>query len=197
MQVQKLQLNKDPIIASRNKKGASRETLFRVTLRNQLRAIGITDQKAKVLIGINTILISLLITVMGLVNNLPSLQFVHFFNLSLPFMILVGACFVSCALAITAVKPNPGLWKKDNPSQLSFRDFQGTRLEDFLDDMDEILSSKRTIYRSLSTDLYLYGKCLQKKNQLLRHAFNIFLGGLTIAVIAFAIIRMTAETGAA
>jgi uncharacterized integral membrane protein len=195
MQVQKLKLNNEP--KTTPKKGASRETLFRVTLRNQLRAIGITDQKAKVLIGINTILISLLITVMGLVSNLASFQFINYLDLSLPFMIMVVSCFISGAIAITAVKPNPGLWKKDNPSLLSFRDFQGTRLEDFLEDMDEILSSKKNIYKSLSIDLYLYGKCLQKKNQLLRHAFNIFLGGLTVAVIAFGIMRMTATTGVA
>jgi hypothetical protein len=63
-------------------------------------------------------------------------------------------------------------------------------LDEYLYDMDLILESKKSIYKSLNIDLYLYGICLQKKNQLLRHAFTVFLAGLTLAVICFIILRI-------
>ncbi|NNF34735.1 MAG: hypothetical protein HKN68_11525 [Saprospiraceae bacterium] len=189
MQIQTLPYNKDPI---KKKKGigSSAETLYRVTLRNQLRSIGIADQKAKVLIGINTILISLFIAVIGLVSNVAELNFIKNLNLSLPFTIMVISCFFSGAMAIIAVRPNDKLWDNSNPSQLSFRNFHGMSLDEYLDDMDMILESRKTIYRSLNIDLYLYGICLQKKNKLLRHAFTVFLAGLTLAVICFTILRL-------
>jgi len=171
-------------------KGSSCETLYRVTLRNQLRSIGIADQKAKVIIGINTILISFFIAVIGLVSNVTELDFVKNLNLSLPFTVMIISSFVSGALAIIAVRPDNSLWKEENPSLLSFRDFQNTDLDDFLEDMDEIISSKSNIYRSLNIDLYLYGKCVQHKNRLLRHAYSAFLAGLTIAVFSFIILRI-------
>lgn len=52
-------------------KGAARQTLYRVTIRNQLRSIAIADQKASILIGINTILISIIITILGVEYTLP------------------------------------------------------------------------------------------------------------------------------
>jgi hypothetical protein len=188
MQVQKLPFNKDPV--KKKGIGSSAETLYRVTLRNQLRSIGIADQKAKVIIGINTILISLFIGVIGLVSNVAELDFIKNLNLSLPFTIMIISSFISGALAILVVRPDTKMWSENNPSVLSFRDFQNTDMNDFLDDMDNILESKKLIYRSLNIDLFLYGKCVQKKNRLLKHAYSVFLGGLTLAVVSFIILRM-------
>lgn len=195
MQVQKLPVNKSKVKSK--KTGSAPETLYRVTLRNQLRNIGIADQKAKILLGINTILISLFIAATGIVSNVAQLQYVKYLDLNIPFMAMMISCFVSAAIAIVAVRPCSDLWKKNNPSQLSFRDFQATGLDAFLEDMDNILSSKESIYKSLNIDLYLYGKCLQRKNQLLKYAFNIFLAGLTIAMISFFILKFNAPVGVA
>jgi hypothetical protein len=191
MQVQTLPINKDPIIHNLIKKkgvGSSAETLYRVTLRNQLRSIGIADQKAKVIIGINTILISLFIGVIGLVSNVAELDFIKNLNLSLPFTIMIISSFISGALAILVVRPDTKMWSDNNPSLLSFRDFQHTDLDDFQDEMDEILVTKKSIYRSLNIDLFIYGKCVQRKNRLLKHAYTVFLGGLTLAVVSFVVL---------
>ena len=171
-------------------KGSSCETLYRVTIRNQLRSIAIADQKAKVIIGINTILISLFIGAIGLVSNVVELDFIRNLNLSLPFTVMIISSFISGAIAILVVRPDASLWSDNNPSMLSFRDFQSIHLDDFLDDMDDILSSKKSIFKSLNIDLYLYGKCVQRKNQLLRHSYTVFLSGLTIAVLSFVVLRI-------
>ena len=170
-------------------KGGARETLFRVTIRNQLRSIGIADQKAKVIIGINSILISLFIAAIGLVSNVAELDFIKNMNLSFPFTVMIITCFISGAIAIFVVRPDASLWIQENPSKLSFRNYQGISLGDFLSDMDDILCSKDSIYKSLNIDLYLYGKCVQRKNQLLRQSYGVFLAGLTIAVLSFLVLR--------
>ena len=183
MLTKELPLKKTPI------KGSSPETLFRVTLRNQLRSIAIADQKAKVIIGINTILISLFMGLIGLVSNVVELNFIKNLNLSLPFTIMIISCFISGSLAIFVVRPDHRLWSDNTPSVLTFRDFKNIELQEFLNDMDDILCSKKNIYESLNIDLYLYGKCVQQKNLLLRHAYSVFQGGLTLAVISFIILR--------
>ena len=42
--------------------GRARETLYRVTMQNQMQSISIADQKANIIIGINTILISIIMS---------------------------------------------------------------------------------------------------------------------------------------
>ena len=171
-------------------KGSSRETLFRVTIQNQLRSISIADQKANIIIGINTILISIFIAVIGLVSNVTQLSFISNLNLSLPLTIMVLTSFSSGILAFFVVRPASSLWTRKNASRLSFRDYQNCTLEDFKKDINQILESPNTIYDSLTTDLYLYGQTVQRKFRTLRHAYLVFLLGLSLAVLSFFILQL-------
>ena len=171
-------------------KNSSRETLYRVTIQNQLRSISIADQKANIIIGINTILISISIAIIGLVSNVVQLSFISNLNLSLPISIMVLASFTSGVLAVFVVRPAANLWTKKNASRLSFRDYQHCSLDDFQADMKNILKSSNYIYDSLNIDMYLYGKTVQRKFRLLRHAYVVFLIGLTLAVISFFILQL-------
>jgi len=170
-------------------KGSSRETLFRVTIQNQLRSISIADQKANIIIGINTILISIFIAVIGLVSNVTQLSFISNLNLSLPLTIMVLTSFSSGILAFFVVRPASSLWTKNNASRLSFRDYQNCTLDDFKKDINQILESPNKIYDSLTIDLYLYGQTVQRKFRMLRHAYLVFLIGLSLAVFSFLILQ--------
>ena len=170
-------------------KGSSRETLFRVTIQNQLRSISIADQKANIIIGINTILISIFIAVIGLVSNVTQLSFISNLNLSLPLTIMVLTSFSSGILAFFVVRPASSLWTKNNASRLSFREYQNCTLDDFKKDINQILESPNKIYDSLTIDLYLYGQTVQRKFRMLRHAYLVFLIGLSLAVFSFLILQ--------
>lgn len=170
-------------------KGSSRETLFRVTIQNQLRSISIADQKANIIIGINTILISIFIAIIGLVSNVAQLNFISNLNLSLPLTIMVLTSFLSGILAFFVVRPASNLWNKKNASQLSFRDYKNNTLDDFIKDIFQILESSDKIYKSLTIDLYLYGQTVQRKFRMLRHAYLVFLIGLSLAVFSFLILQ--------
>ena len=190
MEPQQKQTGSPPEKSVKSVKGASRETLYRVTIQNQLRSIAIADQKANIIIGINTILISIIIAVIGLESNVVQLNFISNLNLSLPLSIMVLACFVSGIIAIFVVRPAASLWKNETPSRLFFRDYQHCNLEDFLKDINGILQSRDAIYESLNIDMYLYGQTVQRKFRLLRHAYIVFLIGLTLAVISFFTLRL-------
>ena len=171
-------------------KGSSCETLFRISLKNQLRSIAIADQKAKVIIGINTILMSLFMALIGLVSNITQLDFIKNLNLSLPITIMIISCFVSGSLAIFVVRPDKKMWNKGNDSHILFRDFKNLPLGRYLDDLKGVMVSRLNIYECLIIDLYYYGRCVQRKNHLLRYAYNVFFYGLLIAVISFFILQL-------
>jgi hypothetical protein len=53
--------------------------------------------------------------------------------------------------------------------------------------MREIIKSKESIYDSLTMDLYYLGLVLKKKYQLLRRTYTVFIIGVVLSVIAFAL----------
>ena len=72
-----------------------KDTLYRIILQNQLRSIAIVDQKANIIIGINTILISIVIATVSIETHFLEFDFVENIVLSLPFTVLLLFCFVS------------------------------------------------------------------------------------------------------
>jgi hypothetical protein len=53
--------------------------------------------------------------------------------------------------------------------------------------MSEMLTDKEYIYSSMSKDLYFLGLVLQRKYSILRLTYTIFMTGIIVSVIAFAI----------
>ncbi|MBK0368689.1 hypothetical protein I5M07_02485 [Flavobacterium sp. SE-1-e] len=53
--------------------------------------------------------------------------------------------------------------------------------------MNEIMKDQEYIYNFLIKDLYYLGVVLNKKYQLLRIVYNIFMVGILVSVIAFVI----------
>jgi hypothetical protein len=60
-------------------------------------------------------------------------------------------------------------------------------LEEYQWAMTEMLSDKEYIYSSMSKDLYFLGLVLQRKYSILRLTYTIFMTGIIVSVIAFAV----------
>ena len=60
-------------------------------------------------------------------------------------------------------------------------------LEDFQEGITDLMSDRDYLYKSLMNDLYFLGIVLEKKYRLLRIAYNIFMVGIIISVVAFII----------
>ena len=170
-------------------KGAARQTLYRITVRNQLRSISIADQKASILIGINTILISIIITILSVESTLPGLRFISELDLNIPLLVFLLACFGSGYIAVLAVRPAKKPWKNAAPDKIFFKNYDEMELDEFKVYINGILESGQKIYDSLNTDMYLFGRTIIRKYNYLRVAYTIFMFGLVGLVLTFFIFR--------
>jgi hypothetical protein len=60
-------------------------------------------------------------------------------------------------------------------------------LEEYQWAMNEMMKDKAYLYNSMVKDLYFLGIVLEKKYRLLRIAYNLFMIGIIMSVIAFVI----------
>ena len=169
--------------------GRGKETLFRVTFRNQINLISIADNKANMIISLNAILISLIIAVFGSGISIQGVPFMDKYILVIPFTILMISCLASAILAIIAAKPHiiktPDGITNPKLSLLFFGNFYKKTLDEYLEDMTSLLSSRDTIYEHLTIDIYNQGKILNRKYKLLGNSYSIFMFGISLCVIAY------------
>jgi len=172
--------------------GRGKETLFRVTFRNQINLISIADNKANMIISLNAILISLIIAVFGSGISIQGIPFMSKYILVVPFTILMISCLASAILAILAAKPHiiktPEGINNPKLSLLFFGNFYKKTLDEYLRDMTSLLSSRETIYEHLMIDIYNQGKILNRKYKLLGISYSIFMVGISLCVLAYFII---------
>ena len=170
--------------------GGARQTLYRVTARNQLRSVAIADGKANILIGINTILISIIIAVLGAESSIMGLGFLSEPDLFFPMVLFLLACLFSVTMAVYAVRPMKKAWSSKAPKKLMFKDVREISLEDYQQYMSEIMKSGENVYEALNTDMWLMSHGIVRKFNYLRWAYTVFLIGLAGMVTLFLAIRL-------
>lgn len=163
------------------------ETMFRTTSRNHIDLSSIADNKANIMISVNSIIVSILLSVLFR-------KFEEFPNLIIPGLILTVVCLLTIVFAILATRPNvtSGTFTKEDLLQnktnlLFFGNFHKMNLEDYDWGVKELMKDSNLLYSSMTKDIYFLGGVLGKKYRLLRIAYNIFMFGLIISVISFAI----------
>lgn len=177
------------------KGGRGIETLYRSVYDYHINLSQIADNKAGIMISINTIIVSLVITLFGSgytfsgQNEFGSLRFV------LPMAVLLITSLLAVVFAILSSRPNVTtkekyeLSKKES-SILFFGNFAQLQLKEFVGRINELKHQKDELYDSMSVDIYHLGSVLVKKYKLLSWSYNIFMGGLVLCAVAFIIIMM-------
>ena len=165
------------------------DTLFRVTLGNHTRLSGIADSKANILLSVNAIIISIALST--LIPKLDSPKNVH---LVYPTFIMLMFSVVTIIFAILSTRPKvtKGTFTKQDiddrkANLLFFGNFYNMSFDDYQWAMNEMMKDREYLYNSLIKDLYFLGIVLEKKYRLLRIAYNIFMIGIVLSVIAFII----------
>jgi predicted metal-dependent HD superfamily phosphohydrolase len=163
------------------------ETMFRIVSENHITLSGMADTKSNIMISINSIILSVVITV--LFRKLE-----EFPNLLIPTLMLVGTCLVTIVFAILATRPNisSGKFTKDDIHQkktnlLFFGNFHGMELTNFDWGMREMMKDADYLYGSLIKDIYFNGKVLARKYKLLRLSYSCFMFGFVASIIGFTI----------
>jgi len=169
--------------------GRGKETLFRVTFRNQINHIAIADNKANMIININSIIISLIIAVLGSGVTLGGgISFINQPSLVIPLTFLMLTCLVSAIFSILAARPKILRAKSQvdgKSSILFFGNIAQHDMEEYLDTMNELLGSREGIYETMTIEVFNQGKILARKYFLLRISYTLFMIGLTGGVLSF------------
>ena len=187
-----------PAIDRKGKSGQGRstQTLFRVTMRQQINHIAIADNKAGMIISIDTLIIGLVMTLLGSGITVNGTEFLSRELLTIPFGILLVMCLVSAIFSVSAAKPKIIRTVSDRPairqSRLFFGYINDQSQEEYIDEISEILTSGQEIHRNLIIDIHNQGKILTKKYTRLHWAYSFFMWGLIGSVGSFLILWMMA-----
>ena len=170
-----------------NKPTRGIETLFRITSRNHVDFSSMADNKANIMISINSIMMSIVFSV--LFNKIATDP-----NLIPPTIILTFVSTATIIFAILATRPNltAGVFTKDDimkrrTNLLFFGNFYKMPLNDYEWGIKELMNDRDFLYGSMIRDIYFLGKVLGKKYLYLRISYTIFMYGLVVSVMAFAI----------
>ena len=166
------------------------ETMFRTTSQNHLMLSQMADNKANILITINSIILSVVVSV--LVRKLEENP-----RLLVPTIMLVAVCLTTTVFAILATRPNisSGRFTRDDIKRkqtnlLFFGNFHGMNIEDYEWSMKEMMRDADYLYGSLIKDIYYLGIVLGRKYKFLRIAYNIFMFGFVISILSFIIVMI-------
>ena len=163
--------------------------MFRVALRNHITLSDIADTKANILLSVNAIIISLVLS--NLVSKLdnPTNDYLIW-----PTVIFTLFTVASIVLSVLATRPNvtKGKFSKQDVADkkvnlLFFGNFHKMKLDEFEWAMGEMMQDRDYLYGSLTKDLYFLGLVLNRKYDLLRLTYTVFMIGIVISVISFAI----------
>ena len=163
------------------------ETMFRITSSNSQRLSEQADTKANILISVNAIITSVLLTV--IVRRID--EYPRFI---IPVIILLFVNLVTIIFSILATRPNipKGIFtqtdfKQNKVNLLFFGNFFKMGFDDYYKSMLQVMGDRQSLYLNLLRNLYEQGVVLGRKYKMLKVAYNIFMYGLILSVIAFLI----------
>lgn len=163
------------------------ETIFRLTARNQINLNSIADNKANILISVNAIIISIIITMLA--TNFTNLQ-----EGLIPILIFLLNSVVTVIIAILSTRPK--LSKEeftqedliDNKVDLIFfGNFIHMKYDEYLSAVKTMIENDEHLYSTMIKNQYSLGKILGRKFDLVKLAYNVFMIGIIATVIAFLI----------
>ena len=164
------------------------ETMFRITSSNNQRLSDMADNKAHILITVNSIILSAIISL--LLRRLEAYNY-----LAYPTFLLLAVSLTAMTFAILATRPSipGGTYSQQQLDEkqvnlLFFGNFYKMPLAAYTEGMMRVMDDKDFLYHTLIRDVYGQGAVLGKKYQLLRTAYNIFMYGLILAVVAFILV---------
>ena len=187
----KLSTNQTDEIKKKKKKsktpGRGIETMFRLTSKNHFTLSAIADNKAATLISISALIISIIVSV--LVRKLQEDPY-----LIIPTVLILLTLMGTIIFAVLSTRPkitSSTITREDIKEKkgnlLFFGNFISMPVIDYEWGMKELMEDRDYLYSNLIRDIYYLGLVLDKKYRYLRIAFNTFMYGLIISVIAYII----------
>ncbi|MBK8566869.1 MAG: HD domain-containing protein [Saprospiraceae bacterium] len=172
-------------------KSKSAQMMFKTTLRNQIDLTNIADNKANIMLSINSLLITIGIPMLG--SNLKEHP-----NLVFPAAVLLLTCILSIVFATLATRPvkmhgitDPTLIDTGKSNLFFFGNFFKMSREDYMKGLMQVMQTEENIDMSIVNDLYFLGRTLGNKYHRLRITYQIFMLGMVATVLTFGILYVT------
>ena len=185
--IQKKEKESDTDITEKAGVAKGMQTMLRLTSSNHMELSQMADKKADILISVNAIIISVILSV--LFRKLQTDPY-----LTIPSIIFLGVAVTTIVISILATRPklNKGIFEQEDvlnkkTNLLFFGNFYHVPLEAYEKAMREMMRDSDYLYNSIIQDIYYLGVVLGKKYRLIRLAYNIFMIGIVVSVLAFGV----------
>jgi predicted metal-dependent HD superfamily phosphohydrolase len=163
------------------------ETMFRITSANSQRLSVQADSKAHILISVNAIIISVILSV--IVRRMD-----EYSNLTMPVIMLLGVNLATIVFSILATRPNipKGIFSQSDLKQnkvnlMFFGNFFKMNFDEYSSSMLQVMGDRHFLHLNLLRNLHEQAVVLGRKYKMLKMAYNVFMFGLVLSVIAFLI----------
>jgi predicted metal-dependent HD superfamily phosphohydrolase len=161
------------------------QTMLRLTSENHVELSNMADGKASILISVNAIIISVILSVLIRRIEVES-------HLAIPTFIFLASSLATIVIAILATRPkvSEGSFSREdilhkNTNLLFFGNFHKSKLSEYQWAMNTMMRDPDYIYSSLIMDIHHLGVILARKYKLIRLAYTVFMIGIFISVAAF------------
>jgi predicted metal-dependent HD superfamily phosphohydrolase len=163
------------------------QTMLRLTSENHMRLSEMADNKANILISVNAIIISVILSV--LIRKIEVDR-----HLAIPTFIFLASALTTIVISILATRPkitNGNFTREDilgrKTNLLFFGNFFKSELEEYKWGMSTMMKDPEYLYGALVDDIYFLGKVLGRKYRLVRLAYGVFMIGILVSAFAFII----------
>lgn len=159
---------------------------FKTALRNHMDLSSIADNKANIMLSINALILTI---------SLPFIaEKIHEPFMLIPSFCLIVVCVLSIVFATLSTRPVKMHGKveevdiKNNRSNLFFfGNFFKMSYSEYASGIKTVLAENELLESSITRDLYFLGKTLGRKYSYLRTCYSIFMYGMILTAVAFAI----------
>ena len=152
------------------------QTLYRTLSRNHYNLLRMVDNKASIILTVNSIIISLLMGAMYLADT------EHMDSMNTIATILIRSSLLSMILAVVSMLPHRYIKKtlagSNYKGTLYAGNFYKFSLEEFKQEFRRITNSGNDLYNEMEEDLYYLGKVIDGKQRILWFSVLVFLLGL-------------------
>lgn len=166
------------------------QTFFRTNYRNHINLSAIADTKANIMISVNAILISVVISILSY-QNIPETKPIVL--LPVVIFLFTGLASLICAVLsirpkVTALNAEDASVQKAQKNIIFFGNFVNLSLEQYEQAMNSVLRDGQLLYGNMVRDIYYLGKVLEKKYRFLTLSYNLFMLGFVTTVLSFLIV---------
>ncbi len=166
------------------------QTFFRTNYRTHINLSAIADNKAHIMISVNAILISVMISVITYRNMTETNP-----AILMPVVIFLVTGLSSLIFAVLAARPKvTSLINDATPIDVAkrnlmfFGNFVSLKVERYEELLDEMFQDSDLLYGNMARDLYYLGKVLDRKYRFLSISYNIFMVGFVATVLLFMVV---------